>query len=241
MREAGLWAVVPVKPLAEAKQRLAPLLSGAERAALAQAMLHDVLRTLSASPHLGGTLVVSGDATAQALARDAGAMVLDDMPACGLLPALRRAARMLVDTGRSGMLVVPADLPLLAGTDLRQMAQVHAARPGARGATLVAASNDGGTNALACSPPDALPLCYGPDSFRRHLQAARAVGLTPQVLALASLGRDIDRPADLHAFMTARGAAQTHTHAWLQASGVAQRLCDAASCATHLFPVSARP
>ncbi|HSW19711.1 MAG TPA: 2-phospho-L-lactate guanylyltransferase [Ramlibacter sp.] len=224
MREGGLWAVVPVKPLTDAKQRLAPLLDASERAALARAMLRDVLGALVGHPHLGGTLVVSGDPTAQALARAVGAAVLDDSPACGLVPALRRAALALSDAGRSGMLVVPADLPAMACADLEQLAQAHGARRGARGATLVAASHDGGTNALACSPPDALPLCYGPDSFRRHLQTARAIGLAPQVLSLPSLARDIDRPADLQAFMALQGAERTQTHAWLKASGVARRL-----------------
>ncbi|QPS11337.1 2-phospho-L-lactate guanylyltransferase [Delftia acidovorans] len=228
MHDAGLWAVVPVKPLAQAKQRLAPLLDASERAALAQVMLRDVLDALAGHPHLGGMLVVSGDPTAQAMARAAGATVLDDSPACGLVPALRRAARALSDAGRDGMLIVPADLPGLARDDLALLAQAHGRRRGARGATLVAASHDGGTNALACSPPDALPLCYGPDSFRRHVRTARAIGLDPLLLSLPRLARDVDRPADLRAFMALSGAAQTHTYAWLQSSGVAWRLHRAA-------------
>ena len=38
-----LWAVVPVKSMAQAKQRLAGVLAAHERAALARAMLQDVL------------------------------------------------------------------------------------------------------------------------------------------------------------------------------------------------------
>ncbi|MBL8307282.1 MAG: hypothetical protein JNM33_11340, partial [Rubrivivax sp.] len=46
----SLWAVVPVKPFARAKQRLAGELSGAQRAALAACMLRDVLTALAATP-----------------------------------------------------------------------------------------------------------------------------------------------------------------------------------------------
>ena len=241
MHEAGLWAVVPVKPLALAKQRLVPLLSAGERSALAEAMLRDVLAALAGHPQLGGILVVSSDPFAQALARAAGAVVLDDGPAAGLLPALRRAARTLSDAGRQSMLVLPADLPGLTGGDLAQLVQAHGRHRGARGATLVAASHDGGTNALACSPPDALPLCYGPDSFRQHVLAARALGLGPRLLSLPRLARDIDCPADLRAFMALPGTARTHTYAWLQASGVARRLQSPAARLPDSSRASATP
>ena len=42
-----MWVVVPVKRFSNAKTRLAPLLSAAERESLAQAMLNDVLRAIA--------------------------------------------------------------------------------------------------------------------------------------------------------------------------------------------------
>jgi 2-phospho-L-lactate/phosphoenolpyruvate guanylyltransferase len=220
-----LWAVVPVKSMAQAKQRLAGVLTPQERPALARAMLQDVLRALMASDCLAGTLVVTNDATATALAQAAGANVLADAPDAGLVPALRHAAQTLTQQGRAGMLIVPADVPLITPQDIVHIAQRHQRHArGGRAATLVYASHDGGTNALACSPPDAVPLCYGPDSFRLHVQAARALGLTPDVLHMPRFGRDIDGPADLQSLLAEPAAAGSHTHAWLHASGVAQRL-----------------
>ena len=46
------WAILPVKEMAGAKQRLAPLLSPEERIALMQMMLRDVLAALSAAQGL---------------------------------------------------------------------------------------------------------------------------------------------------------------------------------------------
>src|SRR5919106_4532190 len=63
-----LWAVVPVKDLQHAKQRLAGALSAAERRGLFAAMLEDVLAALAASERLAGILVVTRDVQAQNLA-----------------------------------------------------------------------------------------------------------------------------------------------------------------------------
>lgn len=233
-----LWAVVPVKSMAQAKQRLAGVLAPHERRALAHAMLQDVLQALTTSTGLAGTLVVTNDATAMTLARAAGADVLPDAPDAGLVPALQHAAQTLAQQGREGMLVVPADVPLITPQDIVRIAQRHDdhARRGPA-VTLVYASNDGGTNALACSPPDALPLRYGPDSFRLHVQAARALGLTPDVLHMPRFGRDIDGPADLRALLAEPGTTGTHTRSWLRTSGIAQRLAE--SAVTHAITARA--
>jgi 2-phospho-L-lactate guanylyltransferase len=52
MSRNGIWAVVPVKDIRDAKQRLASVLAPHERAALFRAMLHDVLSALSGAEGL---------------------------------------------------------------------------------------------------------------------------------------------------------------------------------------------
>src|SRR5688500_17157585 len=70
------WAVVPAKPLAVAKGRLAPLLTPAEREVLARVMLIDVLGALHDAPALTSVVVVSADAAALELAATHGARPL---------------------------------------------------------------------------------------------------------------------------------------------------------------------
>ena len=67
---------MPVKDLANAKQRLAGVLSADERHALFRAMLEDVLSALAASRGLAGILMVTRDLEARALAARYGARVL---------------------------------------------------------------------------------------------------------------------------------------------------------------------
>lgn len=215
----GLRAVVPVKLFAHAKQRLLPLLTLPERGALARAMLGDVLSALMRTPSLAGIVVITGDADAAAMAQAAGAFVLADFENAGITAAVEKAARHLAGEGRHGMLVIPADVPLITPADVEMIVMAHRAAPSV---TLVPASIDGGTNALACSPPGAMAFRFGDDSFRHHREAARACGIEPQILALAHVGHDIDRPDDVAAFLVRPSA--TRSYAYLTKNGIAERL-----------------
>ena len=215
----GLWAVVPVKLFARTKRRLAPHLASHEREALARAMLADVLSTLARTHSLAGIMVITGDADAAAMAHAAGAFVLADAGNAGTAAAVTLAAAHLAAAGRDGMLVIPADVPLITSADVEMIVAAHRAAPSV---TLVPASVDGGTNALACSPPGAVPICFGDNSFRRHWEAARACGIEPQILPLERLGHDIDRPDDLATFLLR--PSPTQSYAYLTANGIAERL-----------------
>ncbi|MBI2225820.1 MAG: 2-phospho-L-lactate guanylyltransferase, partial [Betaproteobacteria bacterium] len=127
--------------------------------------------------------------------------------------------RHLAAAGRDGMLVIPADVPLIMPADVDLIVAAHRAAPSV---TLVPASVDGGTNALACSPPGAVPICFGDNSFHRHREAARACGIEPKILTIGHLGRDIDRPDDLATFLSS--ASPTQSYAYLTANGIADRL-----------------
>ena len=117
------------------------------------------------------------------------------------------------------MLVVPADVPLITPADIETIVAAHRAAPAV---TLVPASRDGGTNGLACSPPAVMPFCFGDNSFRRHVDAARAAGLEPVVRRIERFGDDLDTPADLAIFL--KNPSPTKSYAYLNSSGIAKRL-----------------
>ncbi len=217
MTRNGTWAVVPVKDLERAKRRLAGALDPAARRGLSLAMLADVLDALDATPGLDGIAVVSRDADVAELARRRGLRVIPEAGA-GLNAAVAQAANVLSANvlsaeGCARLLVMPADLPLAAPEEI---AAVLAALHAAPGLTLVPDRHGVGTNALACTPPDAVAPSFGAGSFARHLEAARHAGIPATVLRLPGLGLDIDTPADLRALMETPGA--TWTHAALRAA-----------------------
>ena len=216
----GLWAVIPVKRRADAKRRLTPLLASHERVALAHAMLEDVLSAVMLSRSLAGIVMITGEPSAAALAQAAGVRVIEDLEDSGMVPALTKAGRQLASEERDGMLVVPADVPLVTAADIEMLASTHRAAPCV---TLVPACGDGGTNALCCSPPAVIRLHFAEgDSFRKHQDEARASGIAPQILRLERIEQDIDRPADVAAFMQHPSA--TRSYAYLTDIGIAQRL-----------------
>lgn len=216
-----LWAVVPVKPFARAKRRLMPVLSLDERRSLASAMFADVLSALRNVPCLAGVIVVTRDPDAAALAHVAGAIVITEKRSAGQSAAVTQAARRLTESGASGMLAIPADVPRITMADIEAIGLAHGGGPSL---TLVPATKDAGTNAFACSPPLAVPCHFGRDSLRKHREAARAEGIDAKLVRLERVGHDIDRPDDLAEF--ALRASPTRTHAYLIASGIAERMKD---------------
>ncbi|HTW50742.1 MAG TPA: hypothetical protein VME45_02475, partial [Stellaceae bacterium] len=77
--------------------------------------------------------------------------------------------------------------------------------------TIAPAHDDLGSNAILMSPPRAVPLRFGEDSFFPHLAAARALGIEPCVLRLPGIAFDIDNPRDLHHFARLKSATRAAT------------------------------
>jgi 2-phospho-L-lactate guanylyltransferase len=199
----AVHAVVPLKELAQAKSRLAPVLAPAERSALALAMLRhvlDVLGELTRCRVLHGVWLVSPDPLAQQAAARRGAWPLTDA-AGSLNMALEQARSTAQAAGAAALLVVPADMPRITPADVRGLlAVLRAAQAMQRGPACILAPDHAlrGTNALALTLPSPLPFCFGLDSLAAHLDAARRLGVSAQIYASPALARDIDTPADLH-------------------------------------------
>ncbi len=111
-------AVIPVKTLHDSKRRLAHLLSAEERAALIGHFLDDLLLTLSATPGIDRTLVVTCDPDVVRLARRRGAEVLLEPAADGLNAAAARGAAHAAAAGATAVLLLPADLPFARVEDI---------------------------------------------------------------------------------------------------------------------------
>lgn len=222
-----VWAIVPVKWLSRAKQRLAPVLSRNERAELVRTMLHDVLTTLRATPELAGIIVVTGDPVVASLAAPFDARVVGDVMEAGVNMAVQQGLKTL---GRlpAGALIVPADVPFATVDDLRAVMSELGRHP----VVLSPALLDGGTNALAMRSPELITPCFGGDSFARHQALARDCGLGCGIVRTDGLGRDIDCPNDLIPWSGSKKFSLTA--ALLAEFNVAERLCIAA------LPVSER-
>jgi 2-phospho-L-lactate guanylyltransferase len=218
---SGVWAVVPVKELDGAKQRLSSALSLVERRLLATTMLEDVLDAVSAVKTLAGVLVVTVDPIAASLASRYGARMVTEGARYGHTGAVTAVARLLMREGQTGMMTMPGDIPRLSSAEIAGTLAAHRAAPSF---TIVPAHDDLGSNAIICSPPDAVPLRFGEDSFYPHLDAARARGIDPLIVREPGIGMDIDNPIDLVTFLKMSPPVRTRTLAFLEQAGIAERL-----------------
>jgi 2-phospho-L-lactate/phosphoenolpyruvate guanylyltransferase len=209
-------AIIPVKTLARAKSRLGTLLSAPERRALVLAMLGDVLASLTAAQKIDRVGVISADPAVLAYAAARGAEALDDHTS-DLNAALAQAAAHYAGSGATATLVLPADIPLIQAREIDDLMSVHAPR-----GVVIAPSRDGGTNALLVGPALALPFLFGPGSLVRHLEAARARGLTTRVFRSPGLDIDVDRPDDL--LLLAESDGETETQRLARELCVAERV-----------------
>src|SRR5690348_12462418 len=201
----AIWAAVPVKEFAGAKQRLSPLLTVEQRRALAAAMLEDVLAALAQAP-LAGIMVNTVDPLATDLARRYGTRIVTDGARDGHTGAVTAMARILAAEGHD-MLTVPGDIPRVTAAEIAAVIQVHRPAPSV---TIVPAHDERGSNAVLCSPPLVMPLRFGDDSFLPHLASARALGIEPTIVRLPGIALDIDQPDDVHALLQAKPPRATH-------------------------------
>jgi 2-phospho-L-lactate guanylyltransferase len=202
MMPVETWAIIPVKMLERAKQRLAPVLPPSARRELVLGMLQSVLATARTAPGLSRILVVTPDPSVVLLAQAKGAEVLREDHARGLNAAVRLGLARATAAGAARALVLPADVPLMTPGELKGLLGSGASEVGAR-ATLVPAADGEGTNAMLLTPPTALEPAFGPGSYVRHLSQALARRLDVEVLHLPGLAGDIDCPADLGRLISA--------------------------------------
>jgi 2-phospho-L-lactate/phosphoenolpyruvate guanylyltransferase len=189
-----LWAIVPVKPLRVGKSRLSGVLNQDERADLNRRLLDHTLDTLTAIPEIEQVLVISRDPAALSLAREHGARTVQENGAPKLNVALARATIVVKNYNIRGVLIVPADLPLLTTQDVQAMLERAKEPP------VVVVAPDRrhqGTNALLVCPVGLIDYEFGPDSFERHCQRAIRADARLEIVDLPSLALDMDLPEDL--------------------------------------------
>jgi 2-phospho-L-lactate guanylyltransferase len=193
----GVWVIIPVKPLNQAKTRLSQVLTPEQRQQLAETMLRHVLSVVQHVPQLMGTLVISRDNKALSIAREYGARTVQESGAPELNAALMRATQVISRLNGSAILILPADLPLLMQEDVLEIMRMGEDEPSV---VIATDQHQDGTNALFIRPPGLIEYAYGPGSFHRHMDKAHEAGAEVHLYQSERLSLDIDMPADLKSY-----------------------------------------
>jgi len=191
------WAIIPVKPLRLGKSRLAGSISVTERIDLNKKLLSNTINTLSGISEIEQILVISRDSDVISIARDLGAKTVQENGSPQLNTALTRATIFAQLHSIKGVLILPADLPLITSEDISALLHKATDPP------VVVIAPDRrkeGTNALLISPAGIIDYDFGSDSFKKHCDLTIASGARLEVVNLPSLAFDLDIPEDLTLF-----------------------------------------
>ena len=101
-----------------------------------------------------------------------------------------------------GVLVLPADLPLMTREDILALVE-RATEPPV--VVIAPDRREEGTNALLICPAGLMEYDFGPGSYQRHCERARQAGARLEVVTLPSLGLDLDLPEDLDMVLEQEG------------------------------------
>ena len=183
-----LWLLVPVKPFEIAKSRLSAILTPTDRAQIARELLVQTLRLGRTSDLFAAMLVISRSEEVLAVAELEQAHALHEEGE-GLNSAIAQGIAYAEGAGAEGVLVLPADLPLMTRTDLLEITDLIEEVD-----VVVVASVDGGTNALCQRLPAPIAPAFGTESFSRHLAEAQAARCRVAILSSPTVAFDLDSP-----------------------------------------------
>ncbi|MEM3088634.1 MAG: 2-phospho-L-lactate guanylyltransferase [Candidatus Bathyarchaeia archaeon] len=214
----SIFAIIPVKTLSKSKRRLSSVLSLDERQMLTLSMFEDVLRSMTISQVIDRVVVISPDLAVSKLAECYDVDVIAEKTLRGMNSAVGEAIEYSLSEGAQKVLVVPADIPLVASRDLEEIISL-----GKDVSVVISPSkSERGTNALLLSPPNIIPTSYGQNSFKLHINAAMRRGIQPEIYRSKRVALDIDTPEDLIDFINLKPA--TLSYKLLMRIAIADRL-----------------
>jgi len=215
------FALVPVKDLSKAKERLSSFLSQTDRTSLAHAMLEDVLAAVKGSKLLDRLCVVTLDEYAIEVARSLSVEVIKEKKQEGESASVDFASVICKEMGAESVLVVPGDAPLIISEDIDFILEREKPYPSA---ILVPSRDEMGTNAILRKPPDCFPSRFGHDSFKKHMHEAETRNISFEIFWLSRIALDIDDPRDLEYLTTQK--MNTKTFAELVRIGVVEKMSE---------------
>lgn len=189
-------ALIPLKDLVEAKSRLSGVLNPAERRALAQAMVEDVLSVLAGHPEISTLTLVSDDPGANMLAAKYGMRHWREssLGCRGLNPVIAHCCDLLFLESDQPIIVLHGDLPCLDAGDITAVLDELGQ---SNGLVVGCDRHQTGTNLLAFGPRSRIDFSFGVDSCARHLACARELGILALRLQRPGIALDIDELPDL--------------------------------------------
>jgi 2-phospho-L-lactate/phosphoenolpyruvate guanylyltransferase len=213
------YILIPVKDLTRAKQRLAALLTQAERTQLAWAMLENTFAAAAQTRTIDRIAVITLYEPALELAEKFGMEVILERDQISESASVDFGSRELLKRSAEAVLRLPIDLPLITAEDIEQILACDRPVP----STVIVPSHETtGTNAILRRPPALFPSHFGPGSLAKHQAEAERLGIPCTLLDLPRIALDIDEPADVAALL--KTGDESPVVQWLKEQSIGARL-----------------
>jgi len=204
-------ALIPVRSIGGAKNRLAGTLDENRRAALALAMLEDMVVALAGARSVDRTVVVSSDPTLLRHAAALGTETIDEGEARGLNGAVKMAWRKLQKERVENLLTIPGDVPLITPLEIDGVFSVDTGR---YPVVLIPSLATTGTNGLLTHPPTIIEPMFEGSSLAAYRRACTDGGLEVLLLGLEGFAVDVDTPDDLALLASSSGRTADLVRSW---------------------------
>jgi len=185
-------AIVPVKTFSLAKSRLN--LSAHQKEELCKIMLEEILHTLSISPQIKKTIIVTKEIKAIEIGKKFNTVTIPDNEEKSVNSAVALADKYLLDNGYDASIVFPQDIPFIKTQDIDFVLN-YKVPPNF--AIVVPSRRFDGTNALVRMPIDLMITHYDEDSYKIHMNTAKWYTRNVALVFVKRIMLDVDNMEDL--------------------------------------------
>ena len=181
-----------MKTFANAKTRLDISLSQKQK--LCEIMLEEILHTISISPQIEKTIIVTKEEKAIEIGKKFNTITIIDEKEESVNNAVSLADKYLIENNFHASIVFPQDIPYIKTQDIDFMLN-YKAPPNF--AIIVPSRRFDGTNALMRMPTDLMETHYDEDSYKIHMNTAKKHTLNVAMVFVKRIMWDVDNMEDL--------------------------------------------
>ena len=181
-----------MKTFANAKTRLD--ISSSQKQKLCEIMLEEILHTMSISPQIEKTIIVTKEEKAIEIGKKFNTITIIDEKEESVNNAVSLADKYLIENNFHASIVFPQDIPYIKTQDIDFMLN-YKAPPNF--AIIVPSRRFDGTNALIRMPTDLMKTHYDEDSYKIHMNTAKKYTLNVAMVFVKRIMWDVDNMEDL--------------------------------------------
>ncbi len=185
-------AIIPVKTFSNAKTRLE--ISQQQKEDLCKIMLEEILRTISISPQIEKTIIVTKEEKAIEIGKKFNTFTIIDEKEESVNSAIALADKYLLENNFDASIVFPQDIPYIKTQDIDFMLNY---KTPPNFAIVVPSRRFDGTNALVRMPIDLMETHYDEDSYKIHMNTAKEHTLNVALIFVKRIMLDVDNSEDL--------------------------------------------